>query len=80
MTEVLKQKPKSPKQFTLSPEARLKMAINDFFNHPEGTIYIKPITEENHRINWYNNGRITYSRFIKIQETKDGIIITDLTK
>ena len=60
-------------------ETDLKEAIRGNFNF-SGEIYIKPITELYYRVNWFLNGKIDKSRFVKVEQTIDGIIITDKTK
>lgn len=55
-------------------------AIEIFFGINPGTRIIpKRVTNSCYRVNWYTPNTIIKSAFIKVEETEDGIIITDLT-
>lgn len=56
------------------------LAINRFFDFPNGKLYLKQITDTTFRVNWYADNTIIKSAFVKVTETKDGMLVEDLTK
>ena len=56
--------------------------VEERFGHVPGTqLSVKPITEKCFRLNWYSAGEscIIQSRFIRVENTQDGMIILDET-
>lgn len=63
-----------------SKEDRRRAAIHEHFGNPDGTIYVKPITEHCFRVNWYRDHKIVLSKFVRVEEVGDGVIVEDKTQ